>query len=696
MKKVTKKNAYEAILNISKRISAISGYKEIGDRLYNNIINNTQGKIIKTSVWLYEKPSSTTMKLDNSVIGFETALKYLDDTLEVITWMSEQCWITDPTVMMIAIHQMNKTSGFGIGKAGKLISLFNGECTKTDSVNLRILSSVFVEGYVSDMDNPKHSDSGHTIHSNLEYFITAADKLGLARPNSKEHPSFKQLKDIMDSYIGAGLVSKGNNFLTFSQYAKIESNVAKLASEQCSLTMPAIEYGVDSKIAKKLTDHQMHIYNSIKADSGLISILLGAAGTGKSQVEAEAVRVGLDNGMSVLVVTPTAKAAMEITSKLEEAGVNVNKLINSRVCTIDSAINSYSRLPSEIDLLLMDEASMASTEHFAILSATKFGKIILAGDCNQLPPVGAGNPFADLVQDHGSTVNAFHLTVQMRSKSKEVDELCTEVLHGDSIRYTVGRVFPFYGSNNNANLRWTLDETYEVNKDESALWNVDNGADIDLVNSLIKYLRLNADALFVTHENKLVDAINFAILKIKTGQDYTEVKHAVKKLIQAFSNYGEAEEIDFSKYVGVTVYWDGDGFKPSCSDDYKIVRGSTGTILPNGMVKIEALKYSNDQTILPKTTFDVNLNEFTAKSVLNDRLRLAYASTVHKAQGSSVSKVIYIPKSRFQGIDRKLAYVAVSRAINHIEVMSLNASHSTPLYNPTTRRTLLAKLLAEK
>ena len=148
-----------------------------------------------------------------------------------------------------------------------------------------------------------------------------------------------------------------------------------------------------------ITQHQREQLDI--ATSGMVGILTGAAGTGKSHVVAELLR---HREGTYYVAAPTGKAASRINQE--------NRLFNAS--TIHSLLRpernghdgmgwqfAYNRFcPLSTDLLVIDEAPMVSSELMApLLDAIDHGtQVLFVGDPNQLPPVGHGCPVFDMLK----------------------------------------------------------------------------------------------------------------------------------------------------------------------------------------------------------------------------------------------------------------------------------------------------------
>ncbi|MDA8069328.1 MAG: AAA family ATPase, partial [Actinomycetota bacterium] len=127
-----------------------------------------------------------------------------------------------------------------------------------------------------------------------------------------------------------------------------------------------------------------------------LSVITGGPGTGKTATIRAIADLATRQGAKVMLAAPTGRAARRMT---EASGIEAR--------TIHSALGWVPGQPPEhneddplaCELLIVDESSMANLELMvALLRALAPGShVVLVGDADQLAPVGAGKPFADLV-----------------------------------------------------------------------------------------------------------------------------------------------------------------------------------------------------------------------------------------------------------------------------------------------------------
>lgn len=129
-------------------------------------------------------------------------------------------------------------------------------------------------------------------------------------------------------------------------------------------------------------------------------ILTGGPGTGKTTTLNGIIRILKNKGETVLLAAPTGRAAKRMSELTGEEAKTVHRLLQVEWDDQDNPVFSRNeRNPLECDAVVVDELSMVDTLLFeGILRALPLGcRLILVGDCDQLPSVGAGNVLGDLI-----------------------------------------------------------------------------------------------------------------------------------------------------------------------------------------------------------------------------------------------------------------------------------------------------------
>ena len=137
-----------------------------------------------------------------------------------------------------------------------------------------------------------------------------------------------------------------------------------------------------------------------------VSVLMGAAGTGKSTLLKALCSIDTVRNSGILLLAPTGKARvrLEQASGMAGQGKTIAQFLN-RFERYDGKtqryyVNSKAERSSAHKTVVIDECSMLTEEQLAaLLDAVKgVERLILVGDPKQLPPIGAGRPYVDIVK----------------------------------------------------------------------------------------------------------------------------------------------------------------------------------------------------------------------------------------------------------------------------------------------------------
>ncbi len=132
-----------------------------------------------------------------------------------------------------------------------------------------------------------------------------------------------------------------------------------------------------------------------------VTVLTGGPGTGKTTIIKAIVNIFRRVGMEIALAAPTGRAAKRMSQSTGEEAKTVHRLLEMEYSpeeTVRFVKNEKNLLP--YDVILIDELSMVDILLFsALLKAVKPGaRLVLIGDSDQLPSVGAGQVLADTIE----------------------------------------------------------------------------------------------------------------------------------------------------------------------------------------------------------------------------------------------------------------------------------------------------------
>jgi len=205
-------------------------------------------------------------------------------------------------------------------------------------------------------------------------------------------------EDLVDELVAAGDLVREGDWVYRRATAELEEELAARILEMLS----AADAGVagtgpqasTSEDSPWLTDEQRDAVRA--AFTHRLSVITGGPGTGKTATIKTIVTAAEAQRAKVMLVAPTGRAAR----RMREASGFAARTVHSALQWIPGEGPTHDEDdPLGCDLLIVDESSMANLELMVALvrAVPRTAHLVLVGDADQLAPVGAGKPFAELV-----------------------------------------------------------------------------------------------------------------------------------------------------------------------------------------------------------------------------------------------------------------------------------------------------------
>lgn len=454
-----------------------------------------------------------------------------------------------------------------------------------------------------------------------------------------------------------------------------------------------------------------------------ISVLTGGAGTGKTSTLVALCLSKEINKSGILVLAPTGKARVVLESKLNEKKIKYEAntvfgyLLKSAHC--DPFTYRYYLSGKHDDTLkgktvIIDESSMLTEEMFGALAETiaLAKRVVFVGDPNQLPPIGAGKPFYELVEylRKNYPTRIAELKISNRQKSEEdvrIDVEFARMFTLDRAREVSDDVFESiandkkyiefvkYGENFSDVLLTTLKEALEmksvddVQKFDESLGGTLNGKYMNFAEKSTKKVdewqimspyrndaQTGTETLNrIIHQKYRLDNIAGAPLKQIThnplGRDGILLGEKVINL----------HNKELSGYPN----------SPNCLN--YVANGEIGLVeriweKPKAQRNTHQVRFTSQQNCC--------YNYDSLIDSENPDLELAYALTVHKAQGSGFATTILIINEPENGanafISREMIYTALTRHTKKIYILYNKEPEELKKYADPTRSELARRL----
>lgn len=365
-----------------------------------------------------------------------------------------------------------------------------------------------------------------------------------------------------------------------------------------------------------------------EAVASSVFVLTGGPGTGKTTVVRAIIRIFESMGMRMALASPTGRAAKRLSEAASMEAKTIHRLLEMEYGSDDHVVfhRDENNLLDE-DVIIIDEASMIDVFLMsALLHAVKpSARLILIGDADQLPPVGPGYVFRDIIEsDRFSSVTLTHIFRQA----------------GESLI-----VRNAHAVNNGKYM--------DLLSKDADFFFLPRSGDEETAATIVS---LCAKRLPKTYNMSVFGGIQ-VITPSKKGTNGTEaLNFALQSAINPPDN-GKRE-----KKVRDTVFREGDKVMQIRNDyniDWKKANGAEGAGIFNGDIGvIEEINLSEESVTV---IFDDKRAVYDFSML--DELESAYAITVHKSQGSEYP-IVVIPLYRYSQrlLTRNLLYTALTRA----------------------------------
>lgn len=473
------------------------------------------------------------------------------------------------------------------------------------------------------------SENANEGHSCLP--IDVFEKLACKYLQITESDFYDVYNEMIDEEKIHEYIKNDRGFIYLDDYYTAEIYIAGRMSVMQAFSSPD-DYDYEKLIDIEEEQNSIH-YETLQrkaittALSRGIMIMTGGPGTGKTTTLNAIISLYEKKGETVMLAAPTGRAAKRISDLTGREAKTIHRLLEVTYDAGGRLVFKHNENdPLDCDVLVIDEMSMVDILVFeSLLRSLKLNcRLIMVGDSDQLPSVGAGNLLKSLIESKCLPV------IELKEIFRQAQESCI-VMNAHRI---VNGEFPDITQKNNDFF------FFKRSQPEAAI-----GLISDLVKTRLpkayKYSPLD-DIQVISPSRKGVTGI---IELNKVLQNQLNPPHTMKKEIKnAVYTFREGDKIMQTKN-NYDILWSKDGEQGA-----GIYNGDIGKILSINRQRMEIVIDFDGRTAA--YTFD-----------MAEQLELAYAITVHKSQGSEFEAVIMPLLGGFDKLYyRNLLYTAVTRA----------------------------------
>lgn len=480
----------------------------------------------------------------------------------------------------------------------------------------------------------------------------------------------------------------------------------------------------DSVLAKKAPgEYQAAIEGQIEVCQKVflrpVSIICGAAGTGKTRVIdaiIKAIEKGHGTGTSFQLLAPTGKAADRIREMTKKQASTVHSFL-TKLGWLNPNMTfkrTGGKKEDKFQTYIIDEASMLDLELMATLfRAIKWEsvqRLIFVGDPNQLPPIGTGKVFADLIDwmREGQSESIAELQTNIRQMENRITDQGSGILALASLYVHQTPGVDHEGQKAEAEqLLQKVQEGGDVDKDLRVIfWRDPDHLAKELVAQIVADIeqdgkcKFDHDKPYKAWGKACSDADGWQRPEyLQTISPYRgelfgtdHLNGVVQKLLQPYARKKPGEQLRalngimlYDKVIQIRNRPKSDpawayNTKTGKMEAVEVFNGELGFVKPHGF---DAASWKSSNFTLKRFQVSFARKEhlrvgygkqlgrkpdgtWIPNQEVEENLELAYAISVHKAQGSEFERVYFIvPKHKSALLSPELFYTGLTRARRH-------------------------------
>jgi exodeoxyribonuclease V alpha subunit len=563
------------------------------------------------------------------------------------------CWEAQKTIRDVIVFL--RAHGASPGYAQKIFKAYGTECiAKVKENPYRLAKDVHGIGFkMADaiaqklgfaLHSPRRlaagiefvlwelANDGHTCFPISEFVPLAAAMLEVEAKLAEEE---------LKALIGSNRLIEKEGMIWLTPYFAYEQGIAKDLLRLCRSgqairaidTAKAVDW-VQTRLSIQFAEQQRAAV--IQALTDKVHIITGGPGTGKSTITNAILAVSRKLTEKIVLAAPTGRAAKRMTQITGKMALTIHALLE-----MDFRAGGFKRgkeNPLDCDLIIIDEASMIDTPLlFHLLRAIPSrARVLFVGDIDQLPSVGAGTVLKDLI--HSSVIGVTRLTEIFRqAKGSKIITNAHRINHGEFPEiYTPERSdFHFIEAESPEAVSQVILEL--VSNTIPKLWKFDPIEEIQVLSPMKKGV-IGAETL------------NEALQKLLNPSDQPLYRagrhfHRGDKVMQLRNNY-----------------------------DKGVFNGDIGRVR-----EIDAV----EQVMI--VCFDEKEVQYEFSEI--DELVLAYATSIHKYQGSECPCVVIpVHTSHFKMLHRNLLYTGVTRGKKQVYLVGTTKAVAIAVKNDEVKK----------
>ena len=255
-----------------------------------------------------------------------------------------------------------------------------------------------------------HSDTPERAQASLHDQLTKSYDDGhvclpteeLTSRSLRQIGSSERVEEALRSQLAAKRLIENSDYHTACTYqteiSQLEAEVAREVADRVARRFKTLSFNLDELQALSgltLAEAQAEAVTSASQEG--LFLLTGGPGTGKTTTVKTLLALFESHKLQVQLAAPTGRAAKRLSETTDQEAQTIHRLLDYQ--PLEEEFRRGADQPLEADIVLIDEMSMVDLQLFVALLRAVPSKcrLILVGDANQLPSVGAGRVYHDLL-----------------------------------------------------------------------------------------------------------------------------------------------------------------------------------------------------------------------------------------------------------------------------------------------------------
>jgi exodeoxyribonuclease V alpha subunit len=398
----------------------------------------------------------------------------------------------------------------------------------------------------------------------------------------------------------------------------------------------------EAQIGIQLAKHQADAVQSVLEHK--VMVITGGPGTGKTTLISAILKIFIRMKTRVLLSAPTGRAAKRMTEATGHEAKTVHRMLEYSFQK--GGFQKNSAKPLKCDLLIVDEASMIDTilMYHLLRAIPPHAAFILVGDVNQLPSVGAGSVLNDIIASHEIPVAAL-TQIFRQARQSQIIINAHKINQGILPRQPVSK------------------PANQAPKELSDFYFIEQEDPQKVLDTIILLVQKRIPMRFGFHavdQIQVLTPMHRGI--VGAGNLNTKLQEFLNPREDGL-NHGHRKFKQGDKVMQIRNNY-----------DKNVFNGDIG--------RIDNIFFDNQQVVISFDRVPVTY-EFSEL----DEITLAYAVSVHKAQGSEYPAVVMpVLIQHYMLLQRNLIYTAVTRGRRLVVLVGTRKALAIGVHNNKTHK----------